>query len=80
VKNKKALFGIMGLVYLVFIIIILALLVWFGFKINGAIIAYVDFIRKYWKWLLISTTLLLFYKQIQAILNFILSKIGINVK
>lgn len=80
-KNKKGLlFMVLAPIYLVLIIVLLILLIWFGFKISGVVNAVVGFFQAYWKWLLIGLGVIIFHKQVGAILNFILGKIGVKVK
>lgn len=80
-KSKKGLisFGLLPIIYLVLVLGILGLLVWFGFRISDGLSAIIDFIIDYKWWLLGAVILAVFHKQVLAILNFVLSKVGVKI-
>lgn len=79
-KDKKGfIFGIIPLLWMFFIIVILILLIWFGVKINEGLVAIFEFLKKWWWAIGLSIFGLLWFKQIQAVVNAILKKFGVKV-
>lgn len=78
-KNKKAFFGVFGIIWAVLVLIILILLVVFSVKIAGAVALTIGFLKEYGLWVLIGITLIVFWKQLRTIANFLLNKMGIKI-
>ena len=47
-KNKKAIFGIIGIIYALLIITILILMIWFGLRISEGLTAVFTFLTTWW--------------------------------
>lgn len=79
-KNKKGfVFGIMGIIYLLLIIFILILLVWFGFRISEGLVAFWEFLKVWWWAIGLAIAGLIWHRQITAVVNWLLGKIGVKV-
>jgi len=79
-KNKKGfIFMTTFLIYAILIIVILAMLIWFGFRINEGLTAIGNFLSAYWIWIAVSITALTFNAQIRAVVNAILRRFGVKV-
>lgn len=76
-KNKKAIFGLVGLVSIVGIIIILGLLIWFGTKISSGLVAGFDFLKVWW-WL-IALIIFMITPIGRALSKFLLRKMGVKI-
>jgi len=79
-KNRKAfVFGAMGIVYLVLAVVVLGLLIWFGFQINEGLQAVFLFLKTWWWALALAILGLMWHKQLTAVVNAILRRVGIKV-
>jgi len=84
-KNKKGFFGFttMIVVYMILAIILLLLIWLIGSKVSSSISSMfdpvMDFFSSYGIWVLAVLLVVIFRKQVIAIINWILSKLGIRV-
>ena len=80
-KSKKGFIplAILPIIYGVMAIVFIGLLIWFGFRINEGLQAVFGFLKEWWLYFAIGIFALIWNKQLQAIVNAILRRIGIKV-
>lgn len=78
-EKRGLIFTIIPLLYGILALTILILLIWFGFRISSAVTATIDFLKQYGVWVLVGIALLVFHKQLRAIMNTILKRFGVKV-
>lgn len=74
-KNKRGFFGLFSIMGLFLILVIMILLIIFFKKFEGIW----EFLTKWWWALALFIASILWHKQIKAVINWILNKLGMKV-